>query len=336
MYTSPATKEVYFDNSGEDLSSKVRLYMKEELEEAKTDGNIVNYFKVSQANLPLNEVEDIRADGFFASEDLLKELSFDVTEGEWFDTYCANGQKGDLVPIVIGHNLKSKYEIGEVINLDSYDIKCIVIGILKDNTRFINPNTSGNNMDLNQATQIADNMVIVAKEDEDADTFLIRLPEEDHDVSEQIVLEKIADVAGTFSYRYMADKAYQDNIWLTEMQTTLAILALLVCTVGIGCGNLISFVKGKRRQAVYLLCGMSQKTSIYISVVENVIKLYIPAIFGLCFFYRYCRKQDYSNVYVDGWNVVITVVIITIIFASTLFRTRIIARDDSALKIIHS
>ena len=118
------------------------------------------------------------------------------------------------------------------------------------------------------------------------------------------------------------------------MQTTLSILALLICIVGMKCGNLLSFVKGKRRLAVYFLCGMDKRTSILVVLLEGILKLYVPAVIGFNLFYSYCRKQLFDGLYVDFMNAFFTVVIITFIFVGTLIRTLQISKKNEELKIL--
>lgn len=337
MYAGTPTKQVYYDNDEEDMIFKANDYVRRELENAKTDGSIMDYYYVSQVNASITEDTDIGVDFVFAKHDLLRELSFPVMKGEWFDTYSFEQSEEALVPIVIGYSLKRNYKIGQIVTLDGFGFDCIVIGVLKRNTLFISPNASGSGIDLNAVTQNANNMVIVAKEYEDIDASLvIRLSDSNREVSKRIVLEKIADIVDAFAFDFLADKAYENNIYATQMQTTLSILALLICIIGIGCGNLLSFVRGIKRQAVYFLCGMPAKTGVLSVVFEGLLKLYIPALFGLCMFFRYCRREEYDGLYVDGVNVLITGLIITVIFAAALYRTFLVAKNNSSLKIIHS
>lgn len=341
MFVGNSTKRAYSEaseNGGEDLSVKANEYVMEELEQLKSDGTIADYTRsCGVGDGVFSEETGVDAEFCFIKLDMLKKLSVPVAEGDWFDTCPPDYCKKDMIPVVIGDNLKSVYGIGEVFtrNFGEVKIKCMVTGILEHGTLFLNPNVGGSGMDLNTTVQSADSMVIVAQEYSDSyGSFFIRLPEKNRVASEQAVLGKIADISAIFSFRYLTDKAWEDNSYGIEMQTTLAVLALLICISGIACGNLLSYARGKKRQAVYFLCGMKPGTGVFCMVLENLLKLYFPAAAGLYVFFAYCRRQEYQDLFPGVYNVWITGAFITVIFAASIVRPFSIAKGSVSLNIV--
>lgn len=337
MYAGIPSKQTYYDNSSEDMFLAADYYVRHALDKTKGEGYISGYFPIYETNTVIDGNQTAETKFFFANYDLLKDLSFPVAKGEWFDTYSFEASKDTPIPIVIGYNLKSIYHVGEIVTINGFDDSYIVAGILKPNTLFIHSGAGGSGIDLNSVTQIADDMIIVAKEAEGYQgSFMIKLSDNSRDVSEKAVLKEIADVVDTFSFQYLADEAYQSNLFEIQMQITLSILALLICIVGMECGNLLSFVRGKRRLAVYFICGMNKKTSILVNLFEGALKLYCPAIVGFHLFFLYCKKESFDGLYVDFMNTFFTVLVITLIFAGTLIRTLHIAEKNDELMILQA
>lgn len=336
MFVGMPAKQVYFEYSGEkDLFVEANKYVADELEQLKAKEVIADFSRSCQIGASIGEDMNVEAEFFFMRSDLLEKLSMQVAEGKWFDSCFPDNQKEDLVPVVIGDNLKCIYQTGDIFEENTFDIKCIVIGVLRHGARFLDAGVGGSGTDLNHATQIADNLVIVAKEYvQGKSSFAIRLPEKNKAISEQMVLEKTADISDTFSFRYLTDQANKGNIYQMQMQTTLAVLALLICIAGTACGNLLSFVQGKKRQAVYFLCGMKPKMGVVCMALENLLKLYLPALAGLIVFFVYCRERDYYGLSAGVYNILLTGVIITVIFAISVVRPLSIAKAAAALNAI--
>lgn len=335
IYAGIPSKQTYYNDSGEDMFLAADNYVREVLDEIERDGDISDYFHICEMNTVIDGNQNKEVKLFFARYDLLKDLSFPMAKGKWFNEYFIEDLRDNPTPIVIGYNLKSMYHIGEIVRLDGFDERFIVTGILKPNTLFLHSGVGGSGIDLNSVMQLSDDMIIIAKESNKYQgSLIIKLSDNKRDISEQNVLKGIADVVDTFSFQYLANQAYQSNLFEIQMQTTLSILALLICIVGMKCGNLLSFVKGKRRLAVYFLCGMDKRTSILVVLLEGILKLYVPAVIGFNLFYSYCRKQLFDGLYVDFMNAFFTMVIITFIFVGTLIRTLQISKKNEELKIL--
>lgn len=342
MYAGETNKHAYFEymeSTGEDLSEKTREYVADELKKLKADGIIADYSRGLRVGYPAGENTDEIIDFLYIKPVLLEELSMPVAEGEWFGSGSSSRdyRSEGLVPVVIGSHLKSIYRTGDIFADASGDTRYVVTGILERGARFLGMSAGGSGVDLNSVARIADDFVIVGEEPEDRySSFLIRLPEQNREACEQKVLEKIADVADAFSFRDLADRAREGNSYVTEMQTTLAVLALFICIAGITCGNLLSYARGKKRQAVYFLCGMKPQTGMLCLVLENMVRIYFPMAAGLWIFFYYCRKQEYRDLYPGGYNICVTVVIITFIFAAAVAYQMSITRKNKELDIIHS
>ncbi|MBQ9984174.1 MAG: ABC transporter permease [Lachnospiraceae bacterium] len=337
MYAGTPTKQVYYNAEGINKLEKAEEYVRKELDRLIAQGYVEDYYNICKIDAPIDEYENIRADFVFADEGLFDNLSFPMAKGVWFDSYCKDEYNENVVPVVIGYDMKAYFEVGQIVRFDSFDVDCIVIGILERNALFINPSAAGSGIDLNSITQISNELVIVGKEYENLeDSLIIRLSEDNLNVSEMEVLETIADVVDTFTFRKLADTAYENNLYATEMRATLAILSILTCVIGIWCENLLSSVRGKKRQAIYFLCGMDVKTGVLSTVLESFLKLYIPSFIGMWLFFDYCRREAFAELYTDWVNLFITMLIITVIFITMVIRTLLVARNNTALKIIHS
>lgn len=338
MYAGLPSKQAYYNNNGTDMFQKADEYIRLSLSKAKKEGRINDYFPIDESLVSLKGISDTQVRIFSADYDLLKNLSFPVAKGKWFDKYPYSAEGDDPVPIVVGYNLKSTYHVGQITSIGSSDENYIVIGILKLNTLFLESGAGGSGIDLNSVTQPADNMIIIAKESEYAhhSSFIIELPDENQEDSEKTVLNEISDVTGTFSFQYLADKAYRDNIFGIQMHITMSILTLLICITGMECTNLLSFVREKRKLSVYFLCGMNKSAGILTSLLEGMLKLYIPAAVGYNIFILYCRRNAFNGLYVDFINIILTEVVITLIFIGTLVKTLRVAEKNNALTILQS
>lgn len=340
MYAGQPNKHAYseyLESSGEDLTEKAMAYVGEKLKHLKADGVIADYSRCFRSGNLLDGNTDEQADFLYIKPEVLKELSMPVAEGDWFNASPPADRSEGLVPVVIGNHLKSVYGLGDIFTATSGDTQYIVIGILGRGTRFPGMSAGGSGMDLNTVMRIADDMVIVAEEPmERYGSFIIRFPEQNQTASEQEVLEKVADITDAFSFRYLTDRAHEDNSYGIQMQTTLAVLALLICIAGTACGNLLSAARGKKRQAVYFLCGMKPKTSVVCMALENLVKLYLPAGIGLYVFYTFCRKQEYQDLYPGACNIWITGLIITVIFAASVVHPLSTVLKNRELNVIHS
>lgn len=338
MYCGIPTKQVYYRNTGEDVLSKVNDHVYQTLEDAKKNGEINNYFPVCQFSSVAGKEHRTETEVFYGSYYLLKDLSYPVIEGEWFHTYAYEARENALIPVVVGYHLRSVYPLGQTISLDNSGVNAIVIGILKPNTMFLKPGGGGSGMNLNSVTQSADDIVIAANEIPGTGfhSYLIKISKNAPDRSRKVISERVSDYIETFSFQHLADEAYADNLFLIQSQATISILALLVCIAGMGCGSYLSFVRGKRRQAIYFLCGMDKKTGIFLHLLDGAVKLYVPLAVGLFVFFSFCRKQEFNGLYVDGVNVALSVFVNSVILAGTLVRTLHIAKKNDVLNIIHS
>lgn len=339
MYAGIPNKHAYsehMENTGEDLSEKAKSNVANELKQLKTDGVIANYSRGFRSGDLAGADTDVQVDFLYMKPELLEELSIPMEKGEWFGPETRNYKDEGLVPVVIGNKLKSIYQTGDIFTTASADTRYVVTGILERGTRFLGMSAGGSGMDLNTVIRIADDFIIVAEEPtEQYCSFIIRLPEQNKDSSEQEVLKKVADITDAFSFRHLTDKAHEDNVYIAQMQTTFAVLALLICIAGTACGNLLAFARGKKRQAVYFLCGMKPQTGMFCLILENLLKLYLPATIGLWVFFYYCRKQEYDCLYPGVYNIWITGAIITVIFAAAVAHQISITKENKELNIIH-
>lgn len=337
MYVATPTKQAYYENDETDMLDEANNYVKHELDKAMEDGKIEDYFSVCQAGAPCNYAMTGEAMYFYAKYDFLKELSFSVCKGKWFDTYDVNEYGDNLIPIVVGYHFKSIFSIGQVINFDGFDGDYVVIGIMNQNGLFVSPTAGGNGTDLNTVMQNANDLIIVAKEQQDSDSpYMVKLPSHNTEAYAMDIIEKIADVVDVFTFSELADTAHKNNTLFTEMSATLAILSVITCVVGIWCGTLLSYSRGRKRQAVYVLCGMNARTSVICMILEGFLKLILPAIIGLWFFSYYCHQQATAELFIDWISIAITMLMIGGMFVLTIIRTRGAVTDNSSLNIIHS
>ncbi len=298
----------YSDLNGKNSDeAAVSQYISEELAALKQEGYIEDFSKMQYAG-----------DCVKASVELLKDLSYIVERGRWFsEEDCVMGEDG-IVPVVIGSNLAKEYRVGDTFYCSETDSMARVIGVLKKNTFFLIGNVGGNGISLSDFSVYSDDLTVIGTFSEDEymsnSPFFVKLSSPEY---EDVVFEAIADIVDTFSFREMADRAYNENIYIARINGTLAFMAIVVCVTCVACGNMLASSDNRRCQAVYNLCGMEEKTANTLVVVDAVLKVFISAIIGVIVFYRYCGSRSIGSIYLDVWNGVVTMAAMAIVIVFT-------------------
>lgn len=253
-----------------------------------------------------------------------------MSTGVWFDKYKFNE---NVTPVVVGSDFKGRFKVGERISLFNPEKEYLVIGVLKRNAMVLSANSGGNGMSLNSVFEIGNN-VIIAATDEIEETYsrgaLVRSSLENR----RYVFEKLGDISYVFTFEKLAQKAYDDNRFLTEMQTTLFVLMLTVCIAGVSSSNLLATISCKKRYAIFFMCGMDWKTAVRITFTESVIKLILPAIIGYGLFINWCVEREYWQLRVTSMNVFVTIFFLAAIFLMTSLLPLLDIKRTSPVRII--
>ena len=342
IYAEPPSKHLVGD--GTELTASLWDYEMETLERFKEDGVIEAWYSMDRTGDLLSDHQnsegeyDDRMTAYHYPRELLNEMSFPLSRGKWFDKYESDD---GIPPIIVGSGFASRFKVGEVVQIfhgtwretKSYR----VIGVLQRNTMLLSLGAGGSGMDLNSCFDSGDdcNSSIIFCDDEINDPFaiggvIIKVSEENR----QTVFDELADIGYMFSFKELSDTAEYNNRNLTEMQSVIFILMMIVCIAGVSSGNLLSTIACKKKYAVYFMCGMEWRTGVLISLAESVIKLIIPAGIGYAMFLDWYGKNGFENMRLTEANVIVTVLFVGLIFLLTSLMPLLDIKKTAPVKII--
>lgn len=340
IYAEPPSKRFGGDNapSREELWS----YEQETLERLLHNGVIEEWIIMDRSNEPISLRENSdgelcdRAKCYYYPRGLLNEIHFPLSRGKWFDKY-----DGEAPPIIVGSDFAGRFKIGEVVSLYRYSENGYkeyrVIGVLKRNTMLLSLGAGGSGMSLNSCFDDGGdcNKSIIFCVDEIEDKYarggvIIKATEE----NKQAVFDELADIGYMFTFRELSDAAEFNNRTLTEMQSVIFALMLIVCIAGVSSGNLLSTIASKKKYAVYFMCGMEWKTGVLITVAEGVIKLIFPSLIGYAMFLKWFEENGYETMRLTEANVIITVLFVGLIFLLTSLLPLVEIHKTEPVKII--
>lgn len=312
MYATPP------DKGGNERNAAVWEHEREILDGMKENGAIENWYNVvNWTTRNLTKYANSFNTRFYPKE-LAVDLRFPISKGIWFDKY---GFEDDASPVVIGSDLAGKFRVGDRFTLYEDGGEAVVIGVLARNTLIPRAGAGGNGMDLEGIfTDGSDKMIIISENGVDELMSysyhygaIIKVTSENR----QRVFDEIGDLSFTFTFEELAEASYEDNRLLTEMQTTVFMLMMIVCAAGVSSGNLLGVMVCKKKYAVCFLCGMDWKTGIRITFAESMIKLLLPAAAGYAAFYKWCADQNFYALRITAANAAVTVVFAAAIFLLT-------------------
>ncbi len=332
MYLTYPDKAVFdeHENRGEIWAKELSL-----LDKLKSDGIIENWYLSTRVHCPLTDKQNSdgeytdRAEVYSYPRELAADMRFPVSKGIRFDKYDFSGE---VTPVIVGSDLKRRFKVGEKFSLYNSDKEYLVIGVLERNAMLLVQGAGGNGMDLNSVFEVENNAIIEAVEEIDPrfsqSSALIKTENSGE------VFKALGDISYTFTFKELAESAYESNRFLTEMQTTLFVLMMVVCVAGVSSGNLLAAVSGKKQYAVYFMCGMEWRSALWITFSESVIKLILPAAVGYGMFMDWCVKRDYWQLRVTSANAIITIVFLAAVFLMTSLLPLLDIKRTSPVKII--
>lgn len=336
MYVAAPNKNSYYMSNSEsatNLVNKANEFVAAQLSELKSGEAIENYYYISSFGAPISNNMDDRAKFVCYPHSFANEICFPVSDGKWFNEYDFNN---DLIPVVVGSDFLGRFKIGEKIEFSYLDFKAIVIGILERNSLVLTSSAIGNGIDLNSCFDSGNNMIIICGNwDKSAsNATIIKTCTKDNESSEQSVFSAISDISYTFTFKDLAQRAYEDNRFITEMQTIIFVLMMTVCIAGVSNGNLLATIYQKKKYSVYFLCGMDWEKGILITAVEGIINLVVPAIVGYIMFIGFCVKEDYYGLRVTTVNIWLTLLLLVAIFMLTSLKPLSNIKNSSPTKTI--
>lgn len=343
IYAEPPNKLIGGDNTP---SQEVLWnYERETIERLQHNGVIEDWFMMDRSNEPISD--RVNSDGefydramcYYYPRGLTDEIHFPLSRGKWFDKY--HDDNDDIPPIIVGSDLAGKYKVGKVVSLYRYSEKAYreyrVIGVLKRNTMLLRLGDGGSGMDLNSCFDDGGdcNRSIIFSFDEIDDPYarggvIIKASEE----NKQAVFDELADIGYMFTFKELSDAAERNNRTLTEMQSVIFALMMIVCVAGVSSGNLLSTIACKKKYSVYFMCGMEWKTGVLITLTEGVIKLIIPAAMGYAMFLKWFEGNGYETMRLTEANIIITVLFVGIIFLLTSLLPLIEIKKTAPVRII--
>lgn len=332
IYIAPPSKSVYSQLTATN-------YIYEQLEQMRSEGIINDYFSAMEYHAPLYPESPYENHVKFKiyQREFALDINFPVSRGRWFNE---SDFESEYTPVVLGCNYIGKFKLGDIVPLwvesaesDRGFVDCKVIGFLARDTMILQTGSSGSDMSTDMLFEIGNDTIIASVEHLTEygrfGTVVKASPQ-----NQQTVLDAVCDITETFTFRYMADNSYEDNKIMTEMQSVIFILMMIVCIAGVSSGNLLATIACKKKYAIYFMCGMDWKTGVRITLAESVIKLVLPAIIGYTMFMRWCVKWDYWQLRVTSVNVIVTVIFIAVIFLLTSLMPLLDIKRTSPVKII--
>jgi len=333
MYLTFPDKGVF-----DDYDKRREIWAKELslLDELKNDGIIENWYLSDRVGALLTDKQNSdgeytdRAQLYSYTRELTNDLRFPVSKGIWFDEYDFTGE---VTPVVVGSDLNRRFKLGEKFSIYNSDKEYLVIGVLERNAMLLVTGAGGNGMDLNSVFEIENNAIIEAVSEIDPEFSYSALIKTAGGNSGE-VFKALGDISYTFTFEELAESAYESNRYITEMQTTLFVLMMVVCIAGVSSGNLLAAISRKKQYAVYFMCGMEWSSALWITFSESIIKLILPAAIGYGMFMDWCVKREYWQLRVTSANAIITIIFLAAIFLMTSLLPLLDIKRTSPVKII--
>lgn len=333
MYVGDPSKDSVSDGR---LREQVRV----ELDRLKAEGIIEGWYSTQSIGAPLSDDwENDRAEHVYYSSDLAAALHFPVSRGIWFDKYDFESSGDNVIPVVVGSNLAHRFRVGKKITLPYSarpEKEYLVIGVLERNAMIIDGGATGSDMMVDSLFDQGNDAIIIIEDNiyevvsyARGSAVIKASPE-----NQPAVFDALGDYSYTFTFKYMSDNAYENNRAVTEMQSIVFVLMMVVCVAGVSSANLLGTIACKKKYAVYFLCGMDWKTGVITTLSESVLKLAIPGAVGYAMFIHWCKDQWYYGLRVTSVNVVVTVVFLAAIFLLTSLMPLLDIRRTSPVKII--
>lgn len=334
MYSTPPDKSAYYADNGSDNERNLRdsaiEFISQQLESLKNEGKVEAYYGSEIFNAPISADINDRATFIFYPKELVSDIKFPVSSGKWF----GNSIDNECIPIVIGSDLSSRFKIGDIVTFPFLNKSAAVIGKLERNALVLTIGAGGSGVDLNDTFSSGNNAVIVCANadkisSEIGGTIIKAAPQYHKDV-----MKSIADVSYTFTFEDLSERAYESNKLLTEMQTVVFVLMMIVCVAGVSSGNLMETINCRKRYAIYFLCGMDWSICVRITLIENLIKLIIPSALGYWGFLKWCGGQNFYALRITDLNIFITIILIAAVYFLTALKPLFDIKRTSPVKII--
>ena len=328
IYSAPPGKEIYFENENSGVALK---FIRDQLDVLKEEGKIDAFYTSTLFNAPISSDINDRADYMLYQKGLAVDIHFPVSSGKWFSTSEFNDE---LIPVVIGSDLSSRYKVGDIITLPYFEKNAAVIGVLERNAMVLRLGAGGNGMNLNDTFCTGNNMIIACVDEID-EVFdnggtVIKVASQ----YRQEVFNLICNVSYTFTFKELSESAYESNKLLTEMQSVVFVLMMIVCVAGVSSGNLLETINCKKRYAIYFLCGMDWAICVKVTLIECLIKLIIPSALGFWGFLKWCSKVDFYAMRITSVNFFITIFLLLAVFFLTSLKPLLEIKRTSPVKII--
>ena len=335
MYAAPPDKSAYFRvDSPTDLRAAALSYVQDGLAELMAEGVVEAFYGAASFNGPVSDDPDERAYYLLYPGEFLRDISFPTPRGVWFDKLSQNEPDNTCPAAVIGSGLAKRYKPGGMYKFRGLATEVRIIGVLSDNAMVLKCGAGGNGTDLNTMFRSGNDVIIVCADDisipNGSGAALIKASGQ----GQQRVLECISDIVYTFTFRELADTAYENNRLISEMQSVVFVLMMVVCIAGVSSSNLMKTIQCIKKYAVYFMCGMDWRHCIRISAIEGAVGLAIPALMGYAAFLRWCAEQDYSALRVTSANPLLSAGFVICIYALTSLVPLIDIKNTSPVRII--
>lgn len=270
-----------FENSDETEIALRELY--QTILDLNIEGQYTEYSYIDGINADGMQVEQVTAnDKFFEI------FNIEIYKGKMFDKDDYSLMSDDVIPIVVGYNLKDTYEIGKTYDMydcgNGRDMKCKVIGVLKRNSCFYKISNITEEISLNYS-YIKPLMInnLSAMSFSDMDMAINSTVYFTSNVSE---LNKVIQKSAELNLFTLSTEKAEESIDVfadmvrekIDYNMVISVIILFFCVTGM-IANLLSMISKMMREfAIHILCGGRYKHIVYRLEFQILVQILIAII----------------------------------------------------------
>lgn len=245
------------------------------------------------------------------SDEMYNSIKFELID-EVFDE--SNLQIGEI-PVYISNNLSKYYNIGDIIQIKSYngennEVPCRVAGILKNNAYIITTGTSENT--LTHMISETENLIVAKYNNEyfkNAKIYPCFIIKNNNIKSElKDILKKHGEL---LTVNEIFEKNFLNILNNSEWNIMILLLLLIVIVFGYGGYLVVNNMQKRKLCSIFYICGMNLKKMIAIHIMSGFI-LFIPGII-LGLFITPFFMEPFAYIKFTGYNLYTIMLIIGII-----------------------
>ncbi len=239
------------------------------------------------------DVSDILVEEKIANEKFFSVNNFKMSEGRSFDKDDFKSSPDDVIPIIVGYNLKDIYKLNNTYDFeiggDSVPCKGKIIGVLEYNSSYPDLSTLGHEYSLNNSyiVPLSDSFIQNNASVPDLDMGLNSMFLFSNDEAKTASLQKYFDEQDVFSYTLVpvetAVESYIDMLRPQLLyQLFISVIILTFSIIGMISSLSLIVSKNMHDYGIHILLG-AREIQIYLRIVFQVfiiiLAAFIPVVF---------------------------------------------------------